>query len=255
MSLESATSPGCDHSFSLRGYQTHLALSRDPLCRAVFEKLKKPELLAEENSRSGAGSDTNAGRFQGDAFGTADDYALDMFGQTMDDNLDEVDADDLPPLREDSDDEEHNNEDDLEMADMVAELEKSWEPPREGAPRQEAIDDEVDADGPLPLMEVSDDEDDHERRVDRFIIGDGYGVKPAVRIRYNDKYSSARAGQPLTHKESRDHAYGAALGGGDNPWAPFNSKKDWEIARWAKLRGAGSTAFSELLAIDGVRFN
>ena len=57
------------------------------------------------------------------------------------------------------------------------------------------------------------------------------------------------------HQESRDHVYGAALGGGDNHWAPFNSKKDWEIARWAKLQGAGSTAFLELLAIDGVCFN
>ncbi|KAJ3797272.1 hypothetical protein GGU11DRAFT_816582 [Lentinula aff. detonsa] len=27
---------------------------------------------------------------------------------------------------------------------------------------------------------------------------------------------------------------------------------DWELAHWAKLRGAGSTAFSDLLAIDGV---
>ena len=108
-----------------------------------------------------------------------------------------------------------------------------------------------------PLMDVSDDEDDgegaphqeadnsdvnddeshtqHKHNVDRFIIRDGSAVKPAVRIRYNDKHPSARAGQPLTHQESRDDVYGAALGGGDNPWAPFNSKKDWEIARWAKL--------------------
>jgi hypothetical protein len=35
---------------------------------------------------------------------------------------------------------------------------------------------------------------------------------------------------------------------------PFISKMDWEIARWAKLRGPGSTAFSELLSIDGVGF-
>ncbi|KAJ6617740.1 hypothetical protein B0H10DRAFT_1796823, partial [Mycena sp. CBHHK59/15] len=38
-----------------------------------------------------------------------------------------------------------------------------------------------------------------------------------------------------------------------NPYAPFNSKMDWEIARWAKLRGSGSTAFTDLLHIDGVR--
>ena len=118
------------------------------------------------------------------------------------------------------------------------------------------------AEVPAPPQEANDSEDNHDeghaqhqRNADRFIIGDGYGVKPAVRIRYNDKYPSARAGQPLTHHESRDYVYSAALGGGDNPWAPFNSQKDWEIARWAKLRGAGSTAFSELLAIDGVRFN
>ena len=152
---------------------------------------------------------------------------------------------------------------------MVAELENSWELPREGAPRQAAtvadddatdnddeqgaprqeatlaLDDDADeADdeqgAPRQQLDDSDIDDDeghaqHKRNVDRFIIGDGYGVKPSVRIRYNDKYTSARAGHPLTHQESRDHIYGAALGGGDNPWAPFNSKKDWEIARWAKL--------------------
>jgi hypothetical protein len=37
-----------------------------------------------------------------------------------------------------------------------------------------------------------------------------------------------------------------------NPWAPFASKMDWEVAKWAKLQGAGSTAFSDLLVIDGV---
>ena len=28
---------------------------------------------------------------------------------------------------------------------------------------------------------------------------------------------------------------------------------DWKVAKWAKLRGPGSTAFSELLGIQGVR--
>lgn len=35
-------------------------------------------------------------------------------------------------------------------------------------------------------------------------------------------------------------------------FAPFLSKLDWEVARWAKLRGPGSTAFSELMGIEGV---
>lgn len=38
-----------------------------------------------------------------------------------------------------------------------------------------------------------------------------------------------------------------------NCWAPFTSQLDWEMARWAKLRGPGSTALSELLKLDGVR--
>ncbi|KAI0736336.1 hypothetical protein C8Q72DRAFT_985880 [Fomitopsis betulina] len=38
----------------------------------------------------------------------------------------------------------------------------------------------------------------------------------------------------------------------ENPYAPFASRLDWEITHWAKLRGSGSTAFSDLLAIEEV---
>ena len=192
---------------------------------------------AKEQSHSGAGSDSDAIPFQGNAFGTAEDYASDMFRQAaMEDNR--AQPDNPPPLMEVSDDEdedEDNEEDDddkedSELVNMVAELEKSWELPREGAPRQEAMDpddDKVDPDDMPGLMDMSDDEDDdeegdprqevddmdidddkshaqHKCNVDRFIIGDGHGVKPTVRIWYNDKYASARAGQPLMHQESRD---------------------------------------------------
>ena len=113
----------------------------------------------------------------------------------------------------------------------------------EGAPHQ-AVDNSDVVDGHTQQLEC---------KTVQFIIGDGYGVQPTVRIQYNYKHPSAQAGQPSMYEESRDHTYGAALSSGDNPWVPF--KKDWEIARWAKLQGAGSTAFSELLAIDGICFN
>ncbi|KAH9010418.1 hypothetical protein EDB84DRAFT_1590846 [Lactarius hengduanensis] len=45
---------------------------------------------------------------------------------------------------------------------------------------------------------------------------------------------------------------GATAADIDNPFAPFTSKMEWEIARWAKLRGPGSTAFTELTSIEGV---
>ncbi|KAJ7201798.1 hypothetical protein GGX14DRAFT_370811 [Mycena pura] len=37
-----------------------------------------------------------------------------------------------------------------------------------------------------------------------------------------------------------------------NDWGPFRSQMDWEVARWAKLRGSTSTALTELLQINGV---
>lgn len=37
-----------------------------------------------------------------------------------------------------------------------------------------------------------------------------------------------------------------------SPYSPFSSKLEWEIAQWAKMRGPSSTAFNELLEIEGV---
>ncbi|KAI0762223.1 hypothetical protein C8Q74DRAFT_135973 [Fomes fomentarius] len=73
-----------------------------------------------------------------------------------------------------------------------------------------------------------------------------------------DRFPSAAAGAPLlrpinapgvatysTYQQDVDPS-------GHNPYAPFASRLDWEIARWAKLRGSGSTAFTDLLAIEEV---
>jgi len=46
------------------------------------------------------------------------------------------------------------------------------------------------------------------------------------------------------------------LGGlSPNSYSPFNSKTDWELAKWAKLRGPSSTAFTELMEVTGVCFS
>ncbi|KAG1770180.1 hypothetical protein EDD22DRAFT_977203 [Suillus occidentalis] len=41
-------------------------------------------------------------------------------------------------------------------------------------------------------------------------------------------------------------------GNPNNIYAPFTSQMDWDVAKWAKLCGPSSTAFMELLAIDGL---
>jgi hypothetical protein len=65
-----------------------------------------------------------------------------------------------------------------------------------------------------------------------------------------------RAGEALPEqpKHTGYEEYSYALGAEDdiNEWTPFSTRTEWEIARWAKLRGPSSTALSELLKIDGV---
>lgn len=51
------------------------------------------------------------------------------------------------------------------------------------------------------------------------------------------------------YEKARDALGEANLG---NPWSPLTSGLEWDLARWAKLRGPSSTALTELLKIDGV---
>jgi hypothetical protein len=231
---------GCNTTFTLRGYHSHISQTHDSLCRAAFDRLKKSyetyQLVLDQAANSSDEAVENSDR----------DINMDV---------------ELDPAIDEHDDSE--SESDLE--DIVADLEMGWEPPREGAPQEDASGDHGDEPDdivrlPVPASESSLDEEKADSDIestqgnfDRYIIGDGYGVKPAARMLYTDKYPSSLAGKTLSREESRDCLYDVSVGGGDNPWAPFRSKKDWEIARWAKFRGVGSTAFSEILAIDGVR--
>ncbi|KAJ7269176.1 hypothetical protein C8J57DRAFT_1066810 [Mycena rebaudengoi] len=88
-------------------------------------------------------------------------------------------------------------------------------------------------------------------RETRTIVEDRFHADPIV-----EKFPGARAGEPIStrHAASAEEQYGAALGReAHNPYMPFTSKMDWDIAHWAKLRGSGSTAFTDLLKIPGVR--
>ena len=60
------------------------------------------------------------------------------------------------------------------------------------------------------------------------------------------------AGQHNTEAGYKKYANGLGLPNQENPYLPFTSRLDWEFARWAKLRGPGSTAVSQLISIPGV---
>ena len=95
-------------------------------------------------------------------------------------------------------------------------------------------------------------DDEHGRQLNREeqqSIREGLVVKPVI-----VDFPSHHAGEVVgANGQSGYQDYQDSLGDGlDNVYAPFKSKVDWEFAKWAKLRGPGSMAASELFSIDGV---
>lgn len=73
-------------------------------------------------------------------------------------------------------------------------------------------------------------------------------VEPTIRC-----YPGNRAGEVCSKGIAVMQEYENALGvRPENVYFPFNSKIDWELAKWAKLRGPSATSFTELLNISGV---
>lgn len=68
------------------------------------------------------------------------------------------------------------------------------------------------------------------------------------------QHSSLHAGQPIRQSERTAYQRYAddAINHASNIYAPFTSRMEWELARWAKLRSPSSTAFTDLLKIEGV---
>ena len=120
---------GCDSTFSLRGYQSHLLQTKDPLCRAVFDGLKKSyetyQLLEKAtNSSDEPMEDTN-------------DLDINMDRDWAEENQN-------PEASQLDDDGHHDDESVLgDIGDMAAEWETGWEEPREGAPQEDNAEDEL----------------------------------------------------------------------------------------------------------------
>jgi hypothetical protein len=70
-----------------------------------------------------------------------------------------------------------------------------------------------------------------------------------------DEFSIGNAGSRFkTNHRNVNQGYLQSISKADNPnrYEPFSSKLDWEIAHWAKRRGQGSNALTELLNLKGV---
>lgn len=81
-------------------------------------------------------------------------------------------------------------------------------------------------------------------------------LQPQIEEQYEIvDFPGNHAGAPIdsfnTASQPNYNAYQRQLSS-DDRYAPFVSQFDWEIARWAKLRGPSSSALTELLQIEGV---
>ncbi|KAJ7739261.1 hypothetical protein DFH07DRAFT_965821 [Mycena maculata] len=182
-------------------------------------------------------------QFSGDYFGTyqEEDFDMDQERDPTDPGSDgEDDFDHLPDL-EKSDDSDSEDED--------GDLERRWEPPVLDGHQFPGIEEEShqghrdDPDAPR----VADAQPNVPARENR-ASGEEQVCQQPIIVQFTD----GGAGAPLHQGDAGYEQYKAGLGDPSNVWAPFTSKLESELARWAKLRGPGSTAFTDLLKISGV---
>ena len=70
---------------------------------------------------------------------------------------------------------------------------------------------------------------------------------------YIDRYPAPAGASTGSHRQSDFATYEASIQAEEeNPYAPFKTQMEWEIAKWAKLYGAGANSLTKLLSIPGV---
>ncbi|KAH9021552.1 hypothetical protein EDB85DRAFT_2075544 [Lactarius pseudohatsudake] len=151
---------------------------------------------------------------------------------------------------EDSDEDgtaEDNDSSDNDI-DPIAQHDIGLEPPCHARPPSPEAATSSGTDRTIPEMAAG-SPSEHERPQDDNILQRRGEVGPVLERRRN-------AG--VTHSETnmtKNQKYKAKIGdtSQSNPYAPFASSLDWQIAKWSKLHGPSSTAFTEMMAIEGVQ--
>ena len=227
------TCAGCGkEDLSDTGYWSHLRFSHDPRCIEIRQETNRAVAMdIDFETPSSPDQDPQLVPFTGDAFGTENDYMYDNFGQVDNPHPGELEVDIA----------DGDNEDMLDAGQRAveAELEAGWEPVR-GDHHELVVETPSDEGDDAAAAAAAEARSQAEQRA---------SAPPNI-VSYSDTYPHRKAGAIVEHAQSSDQTYSAA--DNTNIWAPFTSKIDWEIAKWAKLRGASSTAFSDLLAIEGV---
>ncbi|KAH9854635.1 hypothetical protein C2E23DRAFT_883732 [Lenzites betulinus] len=177
--------------------------------------------------------------FEGDYFGRYSPLEFDDYNEYSGNNSEGINADVGHSGDDDGDDDETDNEDANNL-----EAEASWEPapasPSRSPEPEGGLDEPMDLDGEPGLPDGA-----TKSRVHKHLSTATFVVP----------FPSKRAGTPISRRQERTayKSFQAHIDSANvNPFAPFTSRLDWEVAKWAKMRGPGSTAVSELLAIENL---
>ncbi|KAI0629511.1 hypothetical protein C8Q77DRAFT_1235654 [Trametes polyzona] len=160
--------------------------------------------------------------------------------------MDSLDSDETEDEQRERERERLEEEDDDERGASDLEAERGWEPP----PRA----------GPSVNAEHAGQPNAHPDPIDPGIPEGAPPRRPHAYAHLRAKtfpirFPSNLAGAPIDRPRERSayETYQKYIDKANtNPYAPFTSCIDWEVARWAKMRGPGSTAVSELLQIEGL---
>ena len=248
--------PGCGLAFKRSGISHHVRQSKNPHCR-LPDISRQPE---DQDDNPGAMSVSGSAMTNpdenepgdhlrpsvdplGDLFGDYADYEGLNFGE--DDEGDQVMDHDTegedPEVLLDPHEEEEEEEAELHEAILAEEDRLEPERPR-GLP------------GDSFEQEAGDAPSEEARAP--FRLRGGF-ERPLSNRPQIVEFSNRNAGIVFGRAhQNANHDYHRAVSNTDGPniYAPFSSRLDWEVARWAKMRGPGSNAVTELLRIEGVRF-
>ena len=221
---------GCEHFFSSSGYSRHLSTTTNPACRSIYDEANEylPGVDEPDEHRCGYQLPAEPQEFQGDFFGQ--DYSEADLGLEAGD---------------DQQDQDHPAGD-IQNNDHIRydpDAPDDWEP---------AIDERYR--GPFPEDEHPPLEPDSQQG--QAMRAETENVLRQTPFKKLFPRSKGSPGAPITMDKGENtyEKYRAVFekSAAGNPYAPFTSQLDWEFARWVKLRGPGSTAVNELLALDNV---
>src|SRR5271168_2480729 len=215
---------GCGASFMRSGIRNHQQQSDDPLCKErTF------------GNREIDGMEDFEVEQRGDFFGDYEDYGPEEFGLRPVEDVDEI-------LTHASDS-DGDSDDDEGICQGVNDdaYGPSLEPNRLPNPTSSNFDEGDNSNGNI-------------EKANRLRGGAEVELKNRP---YIVKFSKGKAGAVYTNHDRIDGntAYISQISDPENPFSPFSSKIDWEIAHWVKTRGPSSTAFTELMNIEGVSVN